>query len=117
MFCHNAGSLVADESYCDNLDYHVLRSSIELTSVFPNVGVIGRNLKTGREDLLSVKAVLFAITQSALLGYAVKCWVRNFIRESITLFIAQEKCSNPEFLIPRCVLPEYRMCASWLIQW
>jgi len=78
----------------------------------PNAGVIGHALKTYREDVLSVEAVLFAITQLTLLGYAVKCWVGKFFPESNSFLISQKKCSNPDFRVSRCVLPEYPMCAS-----
>lgn len=68
---------VADESYCcDNFDDRVLPTLIELTSVLPNVGVIGRALKTYKEDVLSKKLLFFYLhaTQLTLLCYAVKCW-------------------------------------------
>ena len=37
VLCHNAGSFFADNAYWNNFDHHVLRNSIELTSVCPTL--------------------------------------------------------------------------------
>lgn len=73
VLCYNAGSLVADESYCcDNFDDRVLPTLIELTSVLPNVGVIGRALKTYKEDVLSKKLLFFLPSRNAVDPFALR---------------------------------------------
>lgn len=115
VLCYNAGSLVADESYCcDNFDDRVLPTLIELTSVLPNVGVIGRALKTYKEDVLSKKLLFFCLhaTQLTLLRYAVKCW-RKFQPRLHYLVYFQKGVFQSHFGVSRCVLPECQMYAAW----
>ena len=61
MLCHDAGSLTLEETcqVCthDKFEDHILRNSIELVSVFPNVGVIRRALKTYRDELLNFETI------------------------------------------------------------
>lgn len=61
VLCHTAGQLSSDETcqVCthDKFDEHLLRNSIELTTVLPNTGVIRQALKNYKDEPVSFEAV------------------------------------------------------------